>query len=53
MLEVSIRVFIERLHNIKYNLLRINKITKYLNDNAYSDISSLLEGIEELINERR
>lgn len=40
-------------NNIKYNLLRINKITKYLNDNAYSDISSLLEGIEELINERR
>lgn len=40
-------------NNIKYNLLRINKITKYLNDNAYSDINSLLEGIEELINERR
>lgn len=41
------------INNIKYNFLRINKITKYLNDNAYNNISNLLERIEELINERR
>ena len=41
------------INNIKYNFLRINKITKYLNDNAYNNISKLLERIEELINERR
>jgi hypothetical protein len=41
------------INNIKYNFLRINKITKYLNDNAYNNINELLEGIEELINERR
>lgn len=41
------------INNIKNNCLRINKITKYLNDNAYNDISSILERIEELINGRR
>ena len=38
---------------IKYNLIKINKITKYLNDNVYDNISELLEEIESLINGRR
>lgn len=39
-------------NTIKYNLIKINKITKYLQDNAYGNITELLEGIENLINGR-
>lgn len=41
------------INTIKYNFIRINKITKYLNENAYSNINELLEEIEKLINGRR
>ena len=41
------------MDNIKYNFMRINKITKELNEIAYSEISNLLDDIEGLINERR
>ncbi|MBQ9298598.1 MAG: hypothetical protein IJ223_06215 [Clostridia bacterium] len=38
------------MNSIKYNFFRINKITKYLNENAYRDINKLLESMEKLIN---
>ena len=41
------------INNIKYNFLRISKITKYLNENAYQNINELLDSIEGSINERR
>ena len=41
------------INNIKYNFFRINKITKYLNDNVFNNINTLLDSIEEIINERR
>ena len=37
------------INNIKYNFIKINKITKYLNDNAYKDIAKLLDEIERLV----
>lgn len=41
------------INTIKYNFIRINKIIKFLNENVNKDINSLLESIEDLINERR
>lgn len=40
------------INNIKYNFFRINKISKYLNDNAFNNINTLLDEMERLINER-
>lgn len=40
------------INNIKYNFIRISKITKYLNDNAYAEMNEFLGKIESLINGR-
>ena len=40
------------INNIKYNFFRINKISKYLNNNAFNNINTLLDEMERLINER-
>lgn len=41
------------INHIKYNLFRINKVSKYLNDNAFCNIDKLLDNMESLIDERR
>jgi hypothetical protein len=41
------------INTIKYNFIRIGKITKYLNENAYENINDLLNEIEVIINGRR
>ena len=40
------------IDSVKYSLFRIEKITKYLNNNAYNNVSDLLDEIEVLINGR-
>ena len=41
------------INTIKYNFIRIGKITKYLNENAFNEMNDLLDKIEESINGRR
>ena len=41
------------INTIKYNFIRVGRITKFLNENAYNDMGNLLDEIEELINGRR